>query len=330
MVFDVETTGLFPYQRDLDPDTTAPYFCKRKREYESLVKDLPVPMYPTRYKKIMDLPSEKWPYITQLSFIVVKVNKKSAATDCLQSKRGSRFTTDSDWIPNFEIVFIFNQYIQLPDHVEVTPFITGLTGVTKDLCAAGMPCEEALLIFAKWYLKCSVVVAHNIAFDNTMIRLEITRHYDYLRTKLPFISVIFNANSDVTMGVEFFDTMIRTIKLCGILVPNKTQLGFHNKVPKLTELYEILFKQTPSLTGALPSSSLLPQNLHNSIVDTWVCLRCFVKLKYRQDIDNRYFDQMSRDLVSANQPARTVGPIVLHQWHETANTIPLFTIYEEE
>ena len=44
------------------------------------------------------------------------------------------------------------------------------------------------------------------------------------------------------------------------------------KSPKLSELYEHLF-QEPA-----------PDGLHNALVDTLVCLRCYVKLRFRFDL----------------------------------------------
>ena len=52
------------------------------------------------------------------------------------------------------------------------------------------------------------------------------------------------------------------------------------KVPKLLELHEKLFNTTPS-------------NLHNSLIDIYVCLRCYYKLEYDVDIlniNNRLLD----------------------------------------
>ncbi len=44
------------------------------------------------------------------------------------------------------------------------------------------------------------------------------------------------------------------------------------KSPKLSELYEKLF-------------DTIPENLHDSMVDTLLCLKCFIKMKYKKDVD---------------------------------------------
>ena len=43
------------------------------------------------------------------------------------------------------------------------------------------------------------------------------------------------------------------------------------KNPKLSELYEKLFDKKA-------------ENLHDSMVDTKICLRCFIKMKYNKTI----------------------------------------------
>ena len=43
------------------------------------------------------------------------------------------------------------------------------------------------------------------------------------------------------------------------------------KYPKLSELHQHLFQETPN-------------NLHNSLVDMLVCMRCFYKMRYNEDL----------------------------------------------
>ena len=48
--------------------------------------------------------------------------------------------------------------------------------------------------------------------------------------------------------------------------------GFGYKMPKLVELHNHLFGKTPS-------------NLHDSLTDCYVCLKCFIKMKFNFDIN---------------------------------------------
>ena len=64
--------------------------------------------------------------------------------------------------------------------------------------------------------------------------------------------------------------MQETIELCNIEIKDKFGRSY-KKFPKLVELYQKMFGVTP-------------KNLHNSLNDVIVCLRCFIKFKYYIDI----------------------------------------------
>jgi hypothetical protein len=88
---------------------------------------------------------------------------------------------------------------------------------------------------------------------------------------------MFHPRYDATLGVHQFDTMFRTMKICQIYRETKT--GAKTKMlkpPKLVELYQILFHETPA-------------NLHNSMVDVLVCARCFLKVRYHWDVPDEQF-----------------------------------------
>jgi hypothetical protein len=62
-----------------------------------------------------------------------------------------------------------------------------------------------------------------------------------------------------------------SIELCNITVLNRSGQPYL-KYPKLFELHDKLFQ-------------CVPNNLHNSLIDILVTLRCFMKLKYSVDIN---------------------------------------------
>jgi hypothetical protein len=59
----------------------------------------------------------------------------------------------------------------------------------------------------------------------------------------------------------------------------------YKKWPTLLEFHQHLFNS-------------VPENLHNSIVDVLVCLRCFLKSYKRIVIEDAEFEQMQKYLVS--------------------------------
>ena len=63
--------------------------------------------------------------------------------------------------------------------------------------------------------------------------------------------------------------MKESINLCAIEMENKR--GKYMKFPKLSELHFKLF-------------DIIPNNLHNSLNDVLVCLRCYCKLHNNIDI----------------------------------------------
>ena len=64
--------------------------------------------------------------------------------------------------------------------------------------------------------------------------------------------------------------MIYGEALCGLTRVNKYGKTV-SKYPKLIELHNKLFKYEPT-------------NLHNSLYDVAVCLRCYIKLRYNKDL----------------------------------------------
>ena len=69
--------------------------------------------------------------------------------------------------------------------------------------------------------------------------------------------------------------------ICNILkTSNKGKL--YKKFPTLLQLYEFLFNETPT-------------QLHNSLMDVIVCLRCYLKMRYNYNITNENFIKMIKE-----------------------------------
>jgi DNA polymerase III epsilon subunit-like protein len=159
-------------------------------------------------------------------------------------------------------------HINVPSTVEISPLITELTGITREKCDSGTTILNALLEFQKEYMLCNMIVAHNIQFDREMIRVEMERNREQILTF--DTNMIFNAEYEKSVNKEIYCTMQMGRNVCKIESLTKTGKTYF-KSPKLIELYEHLF-------------GMSPQDLHNSLVDTYVCLRCFVKLRFKFDL----------------------------------------------
>jgi DNA polymerase III epsilon subunit-like protein len=162
--------------------------------------------------------------------------------------------------------------VKIPENVVITESITNLTGINKEMCAAGTPIEEVLTAF---YIACNdadCIIAHNLDFDKEMMKIEYNRN----------IASVINIIPDYMMHPIFQDkqlycTMRNSIDLCNII--RETPKGKkYKKFPKLIELYQVLF------------SGKNVDNLHNSFVDTLVCLRCYLKLRHNIEVCDIMFE----------------------------------------
>jgi DNA polymerase III alpha subunit (gram-positive type) len=164
-------------------------------------------------------------------------------------------------VDNQKVKKVFNTYVKIPEHVEIPEIVQQLTGITREKCDGGMEIGEALDKFYKIYLKCNVIAAHNMWFDSKMIRLEC------MRNRFPnLINVFFENVSTKPISC----TMMKGMEFCGL-----------NRFVKLSVLYELLFKEDANQF-----------ELHNSLVDTMVCLRCYLKIFCDKEINDSNFAAM--------------------------------------
>jgi len=203
-------------------------------------------------------PSDIIPYITQLSFIVYDCKTESIRT-------------------------YFDAYIRLPSDIQVPEIVTNITGITTETCKnQGIPIQEALAAFYYAMTMADCIIAHNIDFDIAMIQYEVQRNIESLKS-YPQIKDLFDPTRLAYYNIQTDCTMRMTVEACAIL--RTTDKNFtYKKFPKLVETYEYLFKKTPV-------------NLHNSMVDTIVCLRCYLKYRFNIDILEERFSQMLESLI---------------------------------
>ena len=181
----------------------------------------------------------------------------------------------------------FNEYINIPKHVEIIPFIENLTKINRELCDHGIPIQTALKAFYKVFHASDFVVAHNFSFDASMITLEFLRHFEELKEECPNGLTMFKG------GIDQYGTMKSSIHLCKIPFSDSASYALKNpnqkenyKFPKLEELYKFLFKEDASI-----------ENLHNAMVDVLVCFKCFMKLYYNVHISDIQMDSMMKQLL---------------------------------
>lgn len=203
----------------------------------------------------------KQPYIIQLSFVVINV---SVDTDVIT------YNTELE----------YTNYIRINDDIEIPPDIVKLTKITKEKCVSeGIPIEDVLCRFYREYMKAKRVVSHNIAFDSKMVLIEIERNYARLTRMgcgVPF--AIFNPMFNKVNGISVYCTMMKGKDVTNIMITSKKPAAAtavalpkpprsYKKQPKLIELFRHLYPERED-----------PVGLHDSLVDTKVCMECYIGL----------------------------------------------------
>jgi DNA polymerase III epsilon subunit-like protein len=196
----------------------------------------------------------------------------------------------------WKVVKSVDRYINVAPDVEISEKITEITGITRSICDTGTSITNALHEFYTEYMLCNMIVAHNIQFDRDMILTELRRHKDELIGRGCYsVSSVFDTEYEKTVQKDIFCTMRVGRNACKI---ERTALDgkIYYKSPKLVELYEHLFRETPL-------------DLHNSLVDTYICLRCLVKLRFKFDLSLEMFPNIRfKPLVEA--PATSISNIL--------------------
>lgn len=222
-------------------------------------------------------PIDPNPYIIQFSFILYNLQTRS-----IERKHD----------------FYINPPIDIPEK------ITEITGITKEMCVEkGVPLILALDCFYECYTMSNTVIAHNMAFDSAMVKIELERNKAEIELLAYYCFNLFDVTFEQSRGIDRFCTMRYSTNICNIMVSrgpkepivkdiqsvdtviNPKVPTKYKKWPTLLEFHQHLFNS-------------VPENLHNSIVDVLVCLRCFLKSYKRIVIEDAEFEQMQKYLVS--------------------------------
>ena len=197
-------------------------------------------------KIINPLTFDKWPYIVQFSYIIY---------DCKKNK----------------IVKSVDAIIKIPIHVNISEYSIKLHGITQDVSQTnGSSIDKILCEFIQDIKGVDLVIGHNILFDVNMVKVELLRLIYEPNESRYKISALKDQLYHMTYIAITYCTMEKSKALCNILITNKYG-NTYVKFPKLIELYEFLFKETP-------------KNLHNSFIDILVTLRCYYMLEFKNDI----------------------------------------------
>ena len=162
-------------------------------------------------------------------------------------------------------ILIKDNYIKLDSSITISQESYNIHNISREILdARGINIVDALKDFNECLKVCDIVVGHNISFDKRLIFVECFRH----NVKQYFTEF----KDNVMIQKPEFCTMKNTNEFCKLERLSATNKVYY-KHPKLSELYEKLFPNEP-----------LPKDLHNSLVDVAMTIRCYLKYIYNFDI----------------------------------------------
>ena len=153
--------------------------------------------------------------------------------------------------------------IKIPSEIEISEESYKLHNISKEKSLSrGESVVDVINQFMHDVEGVDVVVAHNYKFDSNMVMVEMMRNNMDIKKYMSIINTR-----------RICCTMKDSTSFCNIQMISKFDEKPYLKPPKLSELHEKLF-------------GITPVNLHNSLNDAIVTLRCYIKLKLDKDINN--------------------------------------------
>jgi len=178
-------------------------------------------------------------------------------TTGLPKKRNSPFTDFENWPYTVQISWLVYNYekkeitgindyiIKLPNDMEIPEDSIKIHGITNEMMnEQGQDIKKTLMKFKRDLSNSTFLVAHNLEFDTSIASVELLRN-----------------------GLRNAIYYYRGQKCCTM---KGTKRLFRNKWPKLVDLHYKLFRKKP-------------KNLHNSLIDVFVCFRCYCQYYYDFD-----------------------------------------------
>jgi DNA polymerase III epsilon subunit-like protein len=180
-------------------------------------------------------------------------------------------------------VFINDNIIKIPQHIVIPQECVQIHGITQEKCQTeGNLLYDVLRNFHVKVKQADYIIGHNLEFDVKMLIVELYRLKEETGNDEAYDRMIDYFEQGKQFNSKCFCTMKNTADLCKLENPNKK--GKQYKYPKLSELHKHLF-------------SYEPKNLHNSLFDVIITLRCFYKLIFEKDLReiNRTIRQILRE-----------------------------------
>lgn len=184
-------------------------------------------------------------------------------------------------VNKYQIIDKFNDYIILNRKIKISNKITKLTGINKEKSLSGVTIQTGLKRITEAIKEADCIVAHNLEFDARMLLVELERNREILKKVEPEVLDL----KDIIKEKDYYCTMMNGIEICNIMVKSLDGGREYKKWPKLIELYKHLFEEKEV------------DNLHNSLVDAMVCLRCYLKMREDHYMEEEEFNNIIKKLI---------------------------------
>lgn len=195
-----------------------------------------------------------WPHIVQFSYLI--------------------YDTELN-----DVVVVGDNIVKVGAGINIPEESTAIHGITNQMSQTdGISLSKIFRSFFRDLKTADRLVGHNISFDVNLVIVELLRMiYDAPPNSEAGVSTNKKNLHQIANFKNIYCTLQESIDLCAIKAV--TKLGKeYNKFPKLIELHQKLFQT-------------MPNNLHNSLTDILVTLRCYMMMTGKVDLNetcNKY------------------------------------------
>ena len=196
-----------------------------------------------------------WPHIVQFSYLI--------------------YDTELN-----DVVVVGDNIVNVGSGIDIPAESTAIHGITNQMSQTeGVSLSQILGGFFRELKTADRLVGHNISFDINLVIVELLRMIYHADPNSGNDDISTNKNNlhQIANFKNTYCTLQESIDLCAIKAV--TKLGKeYNKFPKLIELHQKLFQT-------------MPNNLHNSLTDILVTLRCYMMMTGKVDLNemcNKY------------------------------------------
>ena len=154
-----------------------------------------------------------------------------------------------------------NYIIKLPPEVYIPADAIAIHGISnKQMMEEGVDAKFVFNEFMTDVMQSTYIVAHNSSFDVMVLRAELYRQK------------MFKEINQLAKSIKIC-TMKHGVEICKIKMKSMRTGKEMFKWPSLTELHTKLFHQ-----------ELQEDKLHDALADVMVCLRCYWKMRFDEDL----------------------------------------------